>query len=62
VTYIETAAQPSASSRHGGSTVTYNCGGAYLLRNAVQIDSAVSWGANSDPADLAWTIGLSMKF
>ena len=62
VTYIETAAERIASSRHGGSTVTYNFGGAYLLRDAVQIDSALSWGANGDPADLAWTIGLSMKF
>ena len=62
VTHIETTAEHIASSSHGGSTVTYNFGGAYLLRDAVQIDSAVSWGANSDPADLAWTIGLSMKF
>ena len=62
VTYVETAAERIASSRHGGSTVTYSLGGVYLLRDAVQIDSAFSWGANGDAADLAWTIGLSMKF
>jgi Putative MetA-pathway of phenol degradation len=61
-TYVEAAAERIASSRHGGSTVTYNLGGAYLLRDAVQIDSSLSWGAGSDTADLAWTVGLSLKF
>jgi hypothetical protein len=61
-TYVEAAAERIASSRHGGSTVTYNLGGAYLLRDAVQIDSALSWGAGSDIADPAWTVGLSLKF
>ena len=62
VTYVETAAERIASSRHGGSTVTYNFGGAYLLRDYVQIDSAFSWYPSGDTPDFAWTIGLSMKF
>jgi hypothetical protein len=61
-TYIEAAAERIASARKGGSTVTYNLGGVYLLREAMQIDSALSWPANSDTPDLAWTVGLSMKF
>jgi hypothetical protein len=61
-TYVEAAAERIASSRRGGSTVTYNLGGAYLLGDAVQIDSALSWGAGSDTAPLVWTVGLWMLF
>jgi hypothetical protein len=42
--------------------VTYNLGGVYLLGEAMQIDSAVSWPVTGDTPDLAWTVGLSMKF
>jgi hypothetical protein len=61
-TYVEAAAERITSSRNGGSTVTYNLGGAYLLGDAVQIDSALSWGANGDTAELGWTIGLWLQF
>jgi hypothetical protein len=61
-TYVELAADRIASSRYGGSTVTYNLGGAYLLRESMQIDSALSWGANGDTAELAWTVGFWLQF
>jgi hypothetical protein len=61
-TYVEAAAERIASARNGGSTVTYNLGGAYLLRDTVQIDSALSWGPAGDTPDLSWTVGVSMKF
>ncbi len=61
-TYVEAAAERIASARNGGSTVTYNLGGAYLLRDTVQIDSALSWGANGDTPDLSWAVGFSMQF
>jgi hypothetical protein len=61
-TYVEVAAERIASSRYGGSTVTYNLGGAYLLRDSMQIDSALSWGANGDTAELAWTVGFWLQF
>lgn len=61
-TYVEAAADRIASARNGGSTVSYNLGGAYLLGDAVQIDSALSWGANGDAAELGWTIGLWLQF
>jgi hypothetical protein len=60
--FIEVAAERIASSRNGGSTVTYNTGVAYLLTNNVQIDSALSWAANHNTPDFAWTIGLSVRF
>jgi hypothetical protein len=61
-TYVEAAAERIASTRHGGSTVVYNLGGAYLLRDTVQIDSALSWAAGSDTAPLTWSVGLWMQF
>jgi hypothetical protein len=61
-TFIEVAAERIASSRHGGSTVTYTTGGAYLVTDSIQVDTAFSWGANSNTPDFAWTVGLSIKF
>jgi hypothetical protein len=60
--FVEVAGERIASSRNGGSTVTYNAGVAYLLTNNVQIDSALSWAANHNTPDFAWTIGLSIRF
>ena len=60
--FVEVAADRIASSRNGGSTVTYNVGAAYLLTNLVQIDTAFSWAANNNTPDFAWTVGLSIKF
>jgi hypothetical protein len=61
-TYVEAAAERIVSTRHGGSTVTYNLGGAYLLGDAVQIDSALSWGAGGDTSALTWAVGFWLQF
>jgi hypothetical protein len=61
-TFVEVAAERIASSRNGGSIVTYNTGVAYLLTNNVQIDTAFSWAANHNTPDFAWTVGLSIRF
>ena len=61
-TFIEISGQRIASSRNGGSTVTYDTGAVYLLTNDVQIDTAFSWGANKNTPDFGWTVGLSARF
>jgi hypothetical protein len=61
-TFVEIAGQRLASSRNGGSTVTYDAGAAYLLTNDLQLDTAFSWGANRNTPDFAWTVGLSARF
>ena len=61
-TFVEISGQRIASSRHGGSTVTYDAGAAYLLSNDVQLDTAFSWGANRNTPDFSWTVGLSVRF
>lgn len=61
-TFAELAAERIASSRNGGSTLTYGAGAAYLLTRDVQVDTAVSLGANRNAPDVAWTAGLSVRF
>lgn len=61
-TFVEVAAAQMASSKNGGNIVTLDVGAAYLLTDLVQIDTALYRGLNKNTADLAWTIGLSMKF
>ena len=61
-TFVEISGQRIASSRNGGSTVTYDTGAAYLLTNDVQVDTAFSWGANKNTPNFAWTVGLSVRF
>jgi hypothetical protein len=61
-TYVEAAADRIASSRNGGSTVAYNLGGAYLLGDAMQIDSGLSWVPNGDTTDLSWMVGFWLQF
>lgn len=60
--FAEVAGQQLASDRHGGNVITYDLGAAYLLTDYVQIDTAIAIGANDNTPDLAWTVGLSMKF
>lgn len=61
-TFIEVAAQQLARPDNGGNQITYDFGGAYLIRSNVQIDAAMFIGANNHTPDVAWTIGLSVKF
>lgn len=61
-TFIEIAASQIAQQKYGGSVVTYDIGGAYLITDMVQADMAMSWGATDAAPDFSWTIGLSAKF
>jgi hypothetical protein len=60
--FAEVAATQIAADEHGGNVVTFDVGGAYLLTDMVQLDTAVFIGATDDTPDLGWTLGLSMKF
>lgn len=60
--FAEIAAAQIASDEHGGDVVAFDFGATYLLTDTVQVDTAVNVGANDDTPDLAWTLGLSMKF
>nr|WP_316643800.1 transporter [uncultured Roseateles sp.] len=60
--FVELAAQQITSSRNGGSVLTFDIGGAYTLTNDVQLDVALSRGLNKYTPDLAWTVGLSVRF
>lgn len=61
-TFVEVAVPQIARSNHGGTVATFDIGAAYLLTKDVQIDTALYKGLNSRTADLAWAIGLSVKF
>lgn len=61
-TFVEWSGQRLASSSNGGSVITYDVGAAYLLSNHVQLDTALSFGANEYSPDLSWTVGLSVKY
>ncbi len=61
-TFVEVAASKIARTSNGGSVVTFDVGGAYMLSKAWQIDTAMYQGLNHNTADLAWAIGLSAKF
>jgi hypothetical protein len=60
--FVELAAERIASSRNGGSDITYSVGAAYLLSRNVQVDTAFSWPANSNPPDFTWTVGFAVRF
>lgn len=61
-TFVEVAGQQLTSNKNGGSIVTYDAGMAYMLSPTMQIDTAVSIGANDHAPDRLWTIGFSVKF
>lgn len=61
-TFIEVAATQIAEKKYGGSVVTYDIGGAYLITDMVQADLAMSWAASDAAPDFALTVGLSAKF
>ena len=61
-TFIEVAGQQLTSRKNGGSVVTYDAGAAYLLSPTMQVDAAVSIGANDHTPDRLWTVGFSVKF
>lgn len=61
-TFLEIAASQITEKKYGGSVVTYDVGGAYLITDMVQADMAISWGATDAAPDFSWTMGLSAKF
>ncbi|MYM68307.1 transporter [Pseudoduganella sp. FT55W] len=61
-TFIEYAAPQIAKGRNGGSVSTFDIGGAYLVTDTVQVDTALSRGLNKNTPDWSWTLGLSIKF
>lgn len=61
-TFIEIAASQIAQQKYGGSVITYDIGGAYLITDTVQADMMMSWGASDAAPDFSVTMGLSAKF
>lgn len=61
-TFVEVAGHQLTSARNGGSIVTYDVGMAYLITPTMQVDTAVSIGANDHTPDRQWTVGFSIKF
>lgn len=60
--FVELAGRQLASSRHGGSVVSFDVGTAYLLSPSVQIDAVVSRGITHTSPDWEFGAGLSIKF
>jgi hypothetical protein len=61
-TFVELAGRQLASSRHGGSVVSFDAGTAYLLSPSVQVDAVVSRGITHTSPDWEFGAGLSIKF
>lgn len=61
-TYVEVAGHQLTSAKNGGSVITYDLGMAYLITPTMQVDTAVSFGANDRSPDQQWTVGFSIKF
>lgn len=61
-TFVEYSAPQIARGRNGGSVSTFDIGGAYLVTDTVQVDTALSRGLNKNTPDWSWTVGLSIKF
>ncbi|MEQ1814155.1 MAG: transporter [Candidatus Nitrotoga sp.] len=61
-TFVEIAGQEIATTKNGGSYLTYDFGGAYLVSDTLQLDASVQLGANDDTPDQSWAIGISKKF
>ncbi|WP_235566358.1 transporter [Methylibium sp. Root1272] len=61
-TFVELAGRQLASSRHGGSVVSFDVGTAYLLSPSVQVDAVVSRGITHTSPDWEFGAGLSIKF
>lgn len=60
--FIEVAFDQLAADSDGGTTGSFNLGGAYLLTNRLQLDGAASIGINDASDDFVFTVGLSALF
>lgn len=61
-TFVEVAGRQLATPENGGNIVTYDVGIGWIFTPSMQVDAAVSFGANDHTPDLAWTVGFSVKF
>ncbi len=61
-TYVEVALPQIASGANGGSSASFDFGGAYLLSDNWQVDTGFARGLNRNTADISWTVGLSTRF
>ncbi|CAN5315720.1 hypothetical protein BH11PSE9_BH11PSE9_27580 [soil metagenome] len=60
--FVEIAGQQLASKKNGGSVVTFDAGGSYLVTESLQIDLSVSRGLTSDSPRLQWGAGVSFRY
>lgn len=51
-----------AATEHGGTQAAFDLGGAWLLSDDLQLDTAISIGLNERAPDWAWTFGLSIRW
>jgi hypothetical protein len=61
-TFLEIAGQQIAHAQDGGCIATYDAGAAYLVTNDVEVDLAVSRGANDNTPEWTLAAGLSIRF
>jgi hypothetical protein len=61
-TFLEVAAEQLAAESDGGCLVTYDTGATYLLTNDIQVDLAISRGANDDTPEWGFGAGVSVRF
>lgn len=61
-TFVELAGRQPASTRYGGSVVSFDVGTAYLLSPTVQVDAVVSRGITHTSPDWEFGAGLSIRF
>jgi hypothetical protein len=61
-TFLEFAAQQVASSANGGSVLTLDFGGSYLVTKTFQVDASVYRGLNNNSPDWVFAAGISVKF
>lgn len=59
--FVEVSSPHLARRAHGGTEASLMVGSAYLIKQNLQIDVAVSRGLNRRTSDLSLTVGLSFK-
>lgn len=59
--FVEVSSPHLARRAHGGTEASLTLGSAYLIKQNLQVDAAVSRGLNRRTSDLSLTFGLSFK-
>jgi len=60
--FVELSAPRIAHGRDGGSVLTFDVGGAWLIGQRWQLDTALSRGLNRHTPDLSVTLGISGRY